>query len=544
MQAQRLPEARQAFDELCRQFPREYDLWLNLGAVNGMLGRLGDAEAAFTRAVALRSDEPRLHFNLARLCELQERFDKALLHWRDYLRLNPGDGEGYAQFGKLLQRMKRLAEAEQAQREAIRLNPADAGLYNNLGVILHDLRRHEEALASYRQALQLNPGLDEIHCNLGNLHHDLGEDGAAEQSYGAALAINPHNPGTHMSLGHHYAWRGRAALALPCFEEALRLKPDYASAHWNLALLLLEQGDFQRGWQEYEWRFHVPEIKRGEIFSRYTSKPIWDGAPLTAQRLLVYVEQGFGDAVQFCRYLPLVRQRVERVIFECQPELLDLFTRCFSGVDVIARPADGTLPAADYDLQIPIMSLPRIFATDLARVPQNVPYLHADEQRSALWQQRLCGDEFKVGIVWAGNPGYWHDHLRSMTLAALAPLAKVPNVHYYSLQKGAAAAEAAAPPAGMQLTDLAPQLNDFSDTTAAIAQLDLVISVDTAVAHLAGAMGKPVWTLIYTPPDWRWLLDRDDTPWYPTMRLFRQRQGGEWGEVMERVAQALERLAA
>ncbi len=323
------------------------------------------------------------------------------------------------------------------------------------------------------------------------------------------------------------------------------MQPDYASAHWNLALLLLASGKFREGWAEYDWRISTPEIKRPAMMARYSSRPLWDGALLTDKTLLIYVEQGFGDTLQFCRYLPLVMQRARHVIFECQPELLRLLSLSLSGIKLIATPADGALPAVDYDMQIPLMSLPRLFQTELDSVPPAVPYIHADPEQIALWQSFFKNDAFKVGLVWAGNPKHWQDKLRSMPLAALAPLATVQNVHFYSLQKGPTVAEAATPPTGMRLTNLTPKLDDFASTAAAIANLDLVITVDTAVAHLAGAMGKPVWTLIYSPPDWRWLLNREDSPWYPTMKLFRQTATDhDWLPVVERVVEKLKRVVS
>ncbi len=543
--AQRLPEARTAFEQLCQQNPQDYDAWLNLGSINGMLGLFDAAEIAFRKALALRNDEPRAHFNLARLCRLQERLDEAINHWHNYLHLKPDDAEGYAQLGKILHMMKQLPEAERAFREALRCNPNDANYHNNIGVMLHDLGRYDEALGSYCEALQLSPKMAEVYCNIGNLYHEQGEDALAEFNYSAALKINPANAGIHMSLGHHYSKRSQPDQALLCFRESLRLQPDYASARWNLALLLLASGKFREGWAEYDWRISTPEIKRPAMMARYSSRPLWDGALLTDKTLLIYVEQGFGDTLQFCRYLPLVMQRARHVIFECQPELLRLLSLSLSGIKLIATPADGALPAVDYDMQIPLMSLPRLFQTELDSVPPAVPYIHADPEQIALWQSFFKNDAFKVGLVWAGNPKHWQDKLRSMPLAALAPLATVQNVHFYSLQKGPTVAEAATPPTGMRLTNLTPKLDDFASTAAAIANLDLVITVDTAVAHLAGAMGKPVWTLIYSPPDWRWLLNREDSPWYPTMKLFRQTATDhDWLPVVERVVEKLKRVVS
>lgn len=542
--AQRLPEARVAFLQLCERSPGDYNAWLNLGAIEGMLGAFEAAKAAFVQALTLRNDEPRVYFNLARLCELQEQSDEAIHYWYGYLQLRSDDASGYAQLGLLLQKAGRLPEAAQAMHEALQRKPNEVEYYNNLGVMLGRLGRYDEALVNYQQALRLRPNMDGIYCNIANLYHNMGDNKMAKISFARALEINPFNASTHMNLGFHYSRVGRYDEAIECFKEALRIQPDYAGAHWNLALLLLLLGKLREGWREYEWRFQCDEIKRREVIARLSSKPMWDGLPLTGKTLLVFVEQGFGDALQFCRYLPLVMQRVDRIVFECHPELLCLLRGRFGAVECVARPADGTLPAVNYDLQIPLVSLPRLFETELESVPQTAPYIQADPQQVEQWRQRLDGNEFKVGLVWAGSPDHRRDHWRSFSLAAFSPLGRIQGVRFYSLQKGAAATEMATPPAGICLTDLAPELDDFATTAAVIANLDLVITVDTAVAHLAGAMGKPVWTLIYSPPDWRWLLEREDTPWYPTMRLFRREIAGEWAPVIEQVARELERVVS
>lgn len=544
--ARRLPEARAAFAQLCQLTPGDYDGWLNLGAIDGMLGNLGGAEAAFKRALTLRSDESRVYFNLARLCDMQGRAGDAIDYWLGYLRVKPEDADAYAQIGRLLHKAGRSADGVDAMREALRRDPDEANYHNNVGVMLFRLGCHEEALASYQNALRLQPEMDEVYCNIGNLYHNMGNGELAISSYSSAIKINPHNATAHMNLGFHLARSGNNDEGLHYLREALRLQPNYPGGHWNLALLLLLLGKLREGWLEYEWRFQCDEIRREDIITRLNSRPMWDGSPLTGETLLVYVEQGFGDALQFCRYLPLVRQRVERVVFECHTELLRLMqgSPALAGVELVARPADGALPMAGYDLQIPLLSLPRIFETALESMPQTAPYIQADPQQVDTWRQRLEGDGFKVGLVWAGNPDHRRDHCRSLSLAALAPLGQIDGIRFYSLQKGAAAAEAATPPAGMRLIDLAPELNDFATTAAVIANLDLVITVDTSVAHLAGAMGRPVWTLIYAPPDWRWLLERDDSPWYPTMRLFRREIAGEWQPVIERIEQALRRISS
>jgi len=304
--------------------------------------------------------------------------------------------------------------------------------------------------------------------------------------------------------------------------------------HWNLALALLVQGHFPEGWEEYEWRWKT----KGLLSPRQLlPQPLWDGRPLAGRAILLHAEQGLGDTIQFIRYLPLVAQRGGRVIVECQPELQRLVQAMTPDIPVLARGQ----PLPDFAFQCPLLSLPKALGTTLATIPATVPYLHADAQNVQMWRDRLAGhgSALKVGLIWAGNPHHKNDRNRSVKLASLAPLAQVPGVQFYSLQKGAAAAQAKTPPPGMDLIDRTDDLQDFADTAAMIANLDLVIAVDTSVVHLAGALAKPVWTLLPYCPDWRWLLKRQDSPWYPTMRLFRQPEIGDWDSVIQQLAAAL-----
>ena len=542
---QRLPEARAAFSQLCLHSPDDYNAWLNLGAVEGMLGSLAAAKQAFHQALELRNDEPRVFFNLARLCELQEQFDEALHYWCGYLKLRPDDAAGYAQTAQLLHKAGRLPEAAEAMREAVQRNPDEVEYYNNLGVMLGRLGRYDEALKNYQHVLRLRPDVDGVYCNIANLYHNMGNGEMARANFARALALNPDNASTHMNLGFHYARSGCNDEALNSFREALRIAPDNAAAHFNMALLLLLLGRFHEGWQEYEWRFKCNEIKRQDVIARYHSKPQWDGVCLAIEVLLVYVEQGFGDALQFCRYLPLVAQRVKHVIVECHAELLVLLRgqKQFDGIEFVARSIDALLPAVNYDLQIPLMSLPRLFEAEVGPVFKETTYIQSGFQQRERWQRYFNHNKLKVGLVWAGSPDHQRDQMRSLSLSAFNPFSSVSSVCFYSLQKGSAASEVNMPPEGMALINLASDIDDFAETAEVIANLDLVISVDTAVAHLAGAMGKPVWTLIYSPPDWRWLLECTDSPWYPTMRLFRQETGGDWMAVIEHIAIELQKMA-
>jgi hypothetical protein len=304
-------------------------------------------------------------------------------------------------------------------------------------------------------------------------------------------------------------------------------------------MALLSRGEFPEGWQEYEWRWKCKDFP---AHLRIFTQPRWDRSPLEGRTILLHTEQGFGDAIQFIRYLPQVKQWGGKIQIACRAELVRLFQANSQGCQILA-PGE---PLPSFDVYSPFLSLPRIFATTLDNIPSVVPYLHAEADDAKKWQHRLAdhSSTTNVGLVWAGNAAHQNDRNRSITLAKFAPLAQVPNVRFFSLQKGSPAAQSKSLPAGMMLTDWTEELNDFSDTAALIANLHLVIAVDTAAVHLAGALGKPVWTLLPFVADWRWMLEREDTPWYPTMRLFRQTSEGDWKGVIDRVAHSLSEFAA
>lgn len=351
-------------------------------------------------------------------------------------------------------------------------------------------------------------------------------------AYRRALALQPQHVGALTNLGRAFQKQAQPQEAIVCFERALALKPDLPEAHWGLATQRLLLGDFARGWEEYEHRWALPE---NQGLRREFAAPRWDGDDIAGRTILLHVEQGIGDTLQFVRYAPLLARRGARVIVLCQPPL----KRLLMEMDDISVVADGE-PLPGFDLHLPLMSLPRLFGTTLATIPADVPYLRTDPVDVRAWNGRLGGkDQFKIGLVWAGNRRHLNDRNRSCTLEALAPLAAVPGIRLYNLQKGEAATEIRNAPTNMDFVDLNGELVDFADTAAVITCLDLVITVDTAVAHLAGALARPAWLLLPFAPDWRWMLAREDSPWYPSLRLFRQNQAGDWGGVLTAVINAL-----
>jgi tetratricopeptide (TPR) repeat protein len=453
--------------------------------------------------------------------------------------LRPDYPEGHNNLAMALMALKKYEEAEGEVRLALRLRPGYFDARSNLGSVLESLRRYEEAAAEYRKAIQLKPKSSGGWMSLGSALRNLRRFDDAKDACRRAIELSPDSPMERYNLGVVHLDLCEIDHAIACFREAVALKPDMALPHWGLALSLLANGDLEQGWKEYEWRWDCTQFHPTR--PSFT-QPSWDGLPLDGKRILLYCEQGLGDAVQFVRYASLLAESGARVIVQCQPSMRRLFATV-PGVVATHCPPE---PPPDFDVHFPLLSLPRVIGTTLQNIPASVPYLSADTEKVEAWKQRLASmaGRLKVGLVWAGNPEHQRDHDRSISLAALAPLADAGEVAFVSLQKGAAASQTAAPPTGMQLLDYTIELADFADTAGLIANLDLVISVDTSVAHLAGAMGKAVWTLLPFAPDWRWLLGRADSPWYPTMRLFRQPAPGDWGSPIRAVAQALREISS
>ncbi len=441
-------------------------------------------------------------------------------------------------------------------QKVVQLQPEAPEAWSNLGSALQEQGSIKVAIAAFHRAIALKPDHADAHYNLALvlLEQDRLEDALFHSEQ--AIALKPDFADAYYNQGFILRRLGRLEAAIARYRRAIQLAPQSAGAHKNLGHALLLTGDLQQGFQEYEWRWQQPGWRQ-----RSFAQPLWDGSPLQGKTILLHAEQGLGDTIQFIRYVPLVRQVAfgsageqkhgERVIVECQPSLLSLL-ETVAGIDqLIAQ--DSPLPA--FDVHAPLLSLPHILGTTLETIPAHIPYLqpsHATsvpqlplphpippQSGSTLHPSPLSPlPSLKVGIVWTGNPAHKNNPYRSCTIEPFRDLCQIPGVCLYSLQKGAAAD--ALQTADLPIQDLSQTLADFAATAAAIAQLDLVITIDTAVAHLAGALGKPVWLLLSFAPDWRWLLERDDSPWYPTMRLFRQRQRGNWQGVFEQVTAALE----
>ena len=402
-----------------------------------------------------------------------------------------------------------------------------------IAAVLHDLERYVDALTVYRRLQAMGVDCRRLHHNLGNTLLALDHYQEAIESYGRAIVLDPDDVEAMVTMGTAIEQLGKYRQALLCYEEALRRRPDSAEAHWNLALGLLRFGEYERGWEEFAWRWR----KKGYTTElRQFAAPIWQGEPLTGKRILVHAEQALGDTLQFARYLQMVASSGGELYFECPAPLVPLLATLPFVRQVFA--AGERLPVVDF--QLPLLSLPGLFRTTLDTIPAKFPYLTPPRERVSRWQEELgpAGNSRRIGLVWAGRRR--PDPHRSCSLAELAPLARLTGVSYYSLQVGAGAEQAATPPSGMELIDLTGKIADFADTAALVAGLDLVITIDTSVAHLAGGMGKPTFLLLPAAADWRWKLDRKDSPWYPSMVLFRQRILGDWSLPVSEVAAELE----
>jgi tetratricopeptide (TPR) repeat protein len=538
-QAGDLPRAEGLYRELLQQDPANARAWYALGTVCHKQRQFDEAIAAFRRALAIRPDEAGGHFHLGNVLLEQHQWRAATAAYRQCLDLQPDHVGALANLGVALSEHGQEAEAVACWQQAIAIKPDCAEAHHNLGNLLRRQKKLEEAVGHFRAAVKAKPDYAGAHGNLGAALAALGRADEAIPFLEEALRLRPDHAETLNSLGATLSTLGRMPEAVALYDRAVALRPDYAEAHWNLALALLLQGDYQRGWPEYEWRWRwrrqVPSFPQ----------PRWDGAPLNGQPILLYSEQGLGDTLQFIRYAALVKERGGTVVVQCQPALLPLLGRC-PGIDQLS-PAGGTLPG--FVVQAPLMSLGGIFGTTLATIPARVPYLSADPDLVEHWRLQLAPVRgLRVGIAWQGSRTHAWDRHRSIPPEQFEALARVAGVRLVSLQKGDVVEGAAARARVSSVLSLGSRLDEdagpFMDTAAIMQNLDLVITADTAVAHLAGALGVPVWVGLCAAPDWRWLLQGETSPWYPTMRLFRQWTPGDWEGVFARMADELRRLLA
>jgi tetratricopeptide (TPR) repeat protein len=537
-----LAEAQELYREILELKPRHFDALQLLGALALQSGRIEEGVDLLARALAVNPKQAAVHSNLAYALNALHRFDQALASANRALALQPQFPDALNNRGNAQAGLDRPLDALASFDRAIALAPDFAQAWNNRACVLRDLGRPADALASCDRALALQPGYAEAWSNRGNALSDMNEPHEAERSYQCALELAPGFVDAWNNLGLTQIDQGQHEQALASYRRALALNPEAAETHWNEALCLLQLGQLEAGWRKYEWRWERSRIKASR---RVIAQPLWLGDfSLAGKTILLHAEQGLGDTLQFCRYAAMVSKLGAKVILEVQPELRRLMST-LDGADQIVEAGE---PLPPFDCQCPLLSLPLALGTSPGSIPSSTPYLSAEPAAARAWGERIEADargRLKVGLVWAGGNRPHvaelrkNDARRSLTFARFAPLLDVPNVQFFSLQKGPAAQQLTAGECTAHVVDHTGELRDFADTAALVANLDLVISVDTSTAHLAGALNRPVWILNRFDTCWRWMLERNDTPWYPRARLFRQPSLGDWDSVMETVRAAL-----
>jgi len=520
--------------ELSPSFP---EAWYNLGNSQLAQDSLEEAAASYSRALACNPSLAEAHCNLGNVLQKLERLDDARAHYERALQVKPEYADAHYNLANVLSYQGKREQAVTEYELALRSDPTCAKAHNNLGNVFRSLDRPEDAVRHYRQVPEGDREFTDAYNNLGLALLSLGRHEEAIQSIDRTLALKPMMAEAHCNKGAVLHAQNRIQEAIASYKRALELKPALPKATINLSMIELVLGDFAAGWKNYEHRWNDAPLHQRDF-----PCPQWKGEPLNGARILLHAEQGLGDTLQFLRYVPMVQAAGGVAILEVQDRLMTLAAEIPGVVDVVLW--GGALPA--FDWHCPLLSLPLAFGTTLETVPAAVPYLSVPET-SRIKMQALPWPEggLRVGLLWAGNPSFSHDpyRFRSAPLELFRPLLEVDGVHGFSLQIGEpATALSKVPWAAAKIVDLSPHVKSMGDTAAQIAEMDLVITVDSAVAHLAGALGVPVWVLMPFTPDWRWLQERSDTPWYPSMRLFRQPRPGDWVEVIREIGIALQQF--
>ena len=565
-----LLEAGEIYRAILGEDPEHVDSLNLMGVIMQAVGDLEMAEELLIRATELAPDYFAPFANLGNVLQGGGRLSEAVNSFRKALSLEPDSVETINNLASALNEMNNFKDALAASERALSLVAAFPEALVNKGNAMLGLGQAHDAVTIYQEALALEPNHSNGSFNLGNAYMDLEAFQEAIEPYRVAVASDLKNPEKHFNLGNALMKAGRFDDCLASFERALSFLPDYVDAlcnlasalqslgrtgeamlrlqkalsiqpespdlHWNLALAALQNGDYEIGWCEYEWRWKMPTFIN---FSRDFKVPAWDGRVLNGETVFIHTEQGFGDNLQFCRYIPMVVARGARVVLESRPEL----TRLLAAIPGVMQciNLDDAVPDCDY--QIPLMSLPRIFGTTLESVPCEIPYISIPD--GLIPDQRIVVSEgFKVGIAWAGSLTREDNHKRSLGLKKLVPLLGMSGVVFFSLQVGPGQEELGGLRTGHQLVDITDGFSDFADTAAAMTALDLIISVDTSVLHLAGALGYPAWGLMSQPTGFLWMNGRVDSPWYPTIRLFHQTTPGTWDNVVTEVRDALSQMVA
>lgn len=527
-------EALASFDRALAINPRHVAALKERGHLLRDRGQSGEALDCYDRALSIGGADAETHANRGLVLRALKRFNEVLEAYDRALALKPDYVEVIVARGNLFYEQHSYDKALAEYERALAVRPDFAFGFNNRGNALQAMGRNDEAIASFERALALKPDLTAAHNNRGNALLNLNRPEEALADYESAIAHKPFAFAL-VNRGSALHYLGRIEEALDSFDRAIALQPELPEAHWNKALLCLAIGDFEQGWPAYEWRWRGAT----DLTPRDFSQPQWAGEDLNGKTILLHAEQGFGDSIQFIRYLPMVAQKGGKIILELPDSLMPLIPDT-DGLVSMHRRGDVLPP---FDVHCPLMSLPLSFGTTATTIPAPVPYLRAPAERVDRWRTHLAQlGKPRIGLVWSGKPSHKNDHNRSIALSRLEPLLSVPGVSFVSLQREYRETELPAL-ANLPIMRVDEAIADFADTAAAIGELDLVIAVDTAVAHLAGALGKPLWLLLSHIQDWRWMHDRSDSPWYPSARLFRQSQIGDWDGVIAAVAGELAAFA-
>lgn len=528
-----------AFQKVAELMPNDPEAHFNLGVVLKSSGRPEQAVTSYQRAIKLKSDYAEAHSNLGNTLKDLGRINDAVASYRRALKIKPDSADAHNNLGTVQKDQGRLNDAVASYRFAIALKPDFALAYYNLGNVLIELGQIDPGLSSYRRAIEIKPDFVDALNNLGSALKDQGLYDAALTSYRRVLELRPEFAEAHNNLGVVLKDLGQLDAALASFRKTLELSPDYAEAHNNMGNCLMAMGQFSEGWREQEYRLKT--LDSAQLRSA-TQLPQWIGQkPADNEKLLVLEEQGMGDKLQFVRYLALAEEQFSGgVSVVVGGPLRKLFRRSFPNVEILdATPDDQSA----WHWQCPLLSLPLAFGTTLETIPKQIPYLITDKNRVAYWQNKIStlglpAATRKIGVVWKPGTAMKTAPLRTLTLKHIASLINQPGCAWFSLQKEPDPDKASWVASG-QIVDWTDEFSDFDETAALAVNLDLIISVDTSVAHLAGGLGMPTWLFNRHASEWRWMRDREDSPWYPTMRIFTQKNAGNWNEVVNRMASAM-----
>ena len=537
-QMKSLAEAESMYVRSLEFLPDRPSTLLNLSLVQFEQGKLQEAKKAAERIILVDPDNAAALTQIGAIYLKLGLYNLAISELGKAIALDPNQFEAYNVYGNVQKELKRFDDALASFGRAIAVNPGHAEAYSNSGNILNELERFDEALVYYDKAIALDPDYVEAYYNRGNVLCELSQFDEALAYYDKAIALNPGYVEAHYNRGNVLFAQGQIDEALASYDKAIALKPDYAEGRWGRSRRLLQIGDYHNGFREFEWR----KCKAKPTGARSYAKPLWTGKEdIAGKTILIHREQGLGDTIQFSRYIRLLEERGANVLFAPQKQLQmllhDISDKCtIVGVD------DALL---DFVFHSPLLSLPLAFNTTLSTIPDSVPYLKAEPERIKRWTSRLGGPGFKIGICWQGSRNKV-DKGRSFSVNEFYGLSQIKGVRLISLHKGAGEVQLECLPDGMVVETLGADFDTgeqaFLDTAAIMNCCDLIITSDTAVAHLGGALAIPTWVALKYIPDWRWLLNRDDSPWYPTMRLFRQKRRNDWRGVFEEIGNSLMEL--